>query len=368
MRRLAVVVISLALTVSAAGKEVFLSITGKASGFFTDARIFNPSFTKTITINAQYLPAGNGDNTTAPAVQLSIAPRQMKLYDDAVQSMFGGGPQLGAIRLVSDDDFVAMQRIYQDARTGPQKGTLGQFVPGLDISAAKTKGVVLQLKSGDSAIGNFKTNWGGANPNPTVANISFKLYDRNNALAGTTNLTLQPYGVFSPANIVNFFGVSGSVDLSDAWMSFVSDKPIFVYGSVVDNGSVDPTFVPASDDSGVPPAQPEPNPTVKTVSVSVFSFGISLQMSSPLAPGDQARFVITGGDGVHGFLLFSPTGNAVINVDPVPASGREQTITLEAGRYDYVCTRPTCGTGHNEMVGSFNVGGGDDDRPDYIKP
>jgi hypothetical protein len=161
--RLALILVTLVLTTPLLAKDVYLSVTGKANGFFTDARVFNPSFDKDITIQARYLPAGNGNNSGVQPVQLTIPKRTMKVYDDAVVSMFGGGPALGAIRLTSDDDFVASQRIYRDARTAPQAGTLGQFVPGLEISAAKTKGVLLQLKAGAASLGNFRTNWGGAN-------------------------------------------------------------------------------------------------------------------------------------------------------------------------------------------------------------
>src|SRR5215213_5772013 len=107
--RLSVVLLFLLFTTSLFAKDVYLSVTGKANGFFTDARVFNPSFDKDITIQARYLPAGNGNNSGAQPVTLTIPKRSMKVYDDAVQSMFGGGPALGAIRLTSDDDFVASQ-------------------------------------------------------------------------------------------------------------------------------------------------------------------------------------------------------------------------------------------------------------------
>src|SRR5215212_9107639 len=143
IRRTAVVLFFLFFATGLFAKEVFLSVTGKANGFFTDARVFNPSYTKDITVNAQYLPAGNSDNSGATVVPLVIPKRTMRVFDDAVQSMFGGGPALGAIRLVSADDFQASQRIFQDARESFQKGTLGQFVPGLDLSSGIKKGVIL---------------------------------------------------------------------------------------------------------------------------------------------------------------------------------------------------------------------------------
>jgi plastocyanin len=83
---------------------------------------------------------------------------------------------ISAIRLKSDDDFVATQRIYAVAANG----SLGQFVGGVDATSAKTKGVIIQLAAGSS----FRTNVGAANPNATAATVTWHLYDKNNAVVG----------------------------------------------------------------------------------------------------------------------------------------------------------------------------------------
>jgi plastocyanin len=352
--RLTAALLALTLAIPVFAKDVYLSVTGKANGFFTDARIFNPSFDKDIIIQARYLPAGNGNNSGVQPVALTIPKRSMRVFDDAVVSMFGGGPALGAIRLTSDDDFVATQRIYQDARTGPQAGTLGQFVPGLDVSTAKTKGVIIQLKAGPSALGNFRTNWGGVNPNGESAVITMQLYDRNNALAGTKEITLQPFGVLGPASIVGTFN-NTTADLADAWISFTSNHPVFLYGSCVDNGSVDPTFIAAADDSGTPPPPPPP-PETKTVTILAEDGLFTVTGAGDIHAGDEVKFVATGESGPHGFRLFSPGGQVLVNFDPLSSSPSQQTITVTApGNYQYICTRPTCSAGHTEMVGVLVV-------------
>ena len=350
-RRAAVVLFSLFFATGLFAKEVFLSVTGKANGFYSDVRIFNPSYTKDIVVNAQYL-AGNNDNTGAPVVALTIPKRTMKAYDDAVQSIFSrtGALELGAIRFTSDDDFQASQRVYQDARESYQKGTLGQFVAGQDVSRGVKKGVILQLKSGQAAIGNFRTNWGAVNPNTALATVNFRLYDKNNQLAGTNTVTFQPYGVFSPNNIVNFFGISNA-DLTDAWIAFDSDQPMFLYGSVVDNGAVDQTFVAAVEDSGVEPATPQQ----KTITFTAVNWDYEVTPSAPLAAGDQVRVIIRAAEGTHGLALFTPTGQQLFDVNPVTATAVERTVTLQSGKYVWVCTRSACGDGHTGMNGDFTV-------------
>lgn len=353
--RLAVILVTLVCSTSLFAKDVYLSVTGKANGFFTDARIFNPSFDKDITIQARYLPAGNADNSGVQPVALTIPKRSMKVYDDAVQSMFGGGPQLGAIRLTSDDDFVASQRIYKDARQAPQAGTLGQFVAGLDAVTAIKKGVLLQLKSGQATLGNFRTNWGGVNPNATEANITFKLYDRSNAVVGTRNLNVKPFGVVPPTDIVGFFGNPGS-DLTDAWISFESDQHVFLYGSVVDGGSEDPTFITAADDSGTPPPPPPP-PQTKTITIHASDGHFDISGAAGLELNDEVKFIVTGEGGVHGIRVFSPNGSTLFTLEPLGSNPSERTVILSAtGTYDFVCTRPTCSSGHTEMFGAFTVG------------
>jgi hypothetical protein len=354
--RLSVVLLVLVCTTPLFAKDVYLSVSGKANGFFTDARVFNPSFDKDITIQARYLPAGNGNNSAVAPVTLTIPKRSMKVYDDAVQSMFGGGPALGAIRLTSDDDFVASQRIYQDARSGPQAGTLGQFVPGLDISGAKTKGVMLQLKAGAASLGNFRTNWGGANPNGAAANVTMKLYDKNNAVVGTKSVTMQPFGVLAPSSIVGTFD-NTAADLTDAWISFTSDQPIFLYGSVVDNGSVDPTFIAAEADSGTPPTQPPPQ--VKTVTIHATDGNFAIAGISGLVKNDQVKFVMTGEGGSHGIRMFAPDGTILFSADPLSGDATERTVTLsQDGSYQYICTNASCSTAHTAMFGEFSIGVG----------
>lgn len=256
-RRLASLLIAAAALIptSVAADEVYLSVAGSVGVFRTDARIFNPSFTADIVVNASFLPAGNIANTGVTPKAITIPKRTMVAYDDVVASLFGA-TGLGAIRLVSDGDFIATQRIYAVA----SDGTLGQFVPGLDIATARTKNVIIQLKSNGAAgtKGTFRTNVGFVNPNATAANLTLTLYGKANGVVGqAATLRIEPFGVVAPASIATYFN-NPSEDLSDAWLSVRADAAVFAYGSVVDNGTTDPTFVPAFEDTGEAPAGPEP--------------------------------------------------------------------------------------------------------------
>src|SRR5437660_1629757 len=147
---------ALSLASSGLAKDVYLSVGGSVGNFHTDARIFNPSTTKDIQIQAYFLPAGNTANDSVQPQTITVPKRQMAIFDDVVTSVFHA-TGLGAVRLSCTDDFVATQRIYAQLASG----TLGQFVPGLDSTTAKKAGVLIQLKSSAS----FRTNIGAVNPN-----------------------------------------------------------------------------------------------------------------------------------------------------------------------------------------------------------
>src|SRR5438477_6775895 len=98
-------------TTSAFAKDVFLSIGGSVGTFRTDTRIFNPSSTKDIQIQAYLLPVGNHDNSSVQPRTITVSRRSMAVYDDVVSSLFGA-TGLGGIRLTSSDNFIATQRVY----------------------------------------------------------------------------------------------------------------------------------------------------------------------------------------------------------------------------------------------------------------
>ena len=365
--RLAVVLFSLMFTGSLFAKEVFLPVSGTANNvFFSDARIFNPTDHE-ITIQAYYLPRGNNSNAGEQPISFTVPSRQMKISDDIVKNLLLRA-DVGGIRFVSADDFVVTQRVYaltnSNCGTSPLNPcTLGQFVQGLDLTAAVRKGVILQLKAGEK----FRTNVGALNPNAVSATVTWRLYDKNNGLVSTgTPVVMPPYATIGPTSITStFFFNPGTADLTDAWVGFDSDQPIFAYGSVVDNGSSDQTYVPASGDSGTT-APPPPPPPAKTVTISAVNWQFGVSGTIGLKEGDEVEFVIRAADGIHGFRLFSPGGAVLIDIPQVDGNTEERTIVLSSpGTYQYLCTRTLCGAGHNDMFGEFIVGEASDPRDDY---
>lgn len=351
-----VVVLFAASSISAA--EHYLAIAGSVGVFRTDARIFNPSTTKDITIIARFLAVGNLDNSNATARTITVPKRQMAVFDDVVASLFQTSG-LGAISLTSPDDFVSNLRIYAQGANG----TNGQFVPGLDVSAAETKGVLLQLKNaGSRGVSGYRTNYGLVNPNATSARVTLRLYDRSNAKVAEQVITLLPFGVIAPTPVTTISGLPSGVDLTDGWLSYESDVKVFAYISATDNLTDDGTYVFASKDTGVT----APQPTERTFSINARQFEFTVSPTPfRVFPGDRVTLNLTSADVTHGFSMppFVP------GVTMSSASGvRTVTfvVTGAPGNVTYFCTVSACGSGHGDMTGTMVIGTEDNrDGPEY---
>jgi hypothetical protein len=353
--RLALVLTFLLFTTSVFAKEAWIAVSGTANGvFFSDARVFNPN-DKTITIQAWYLPRGNSNNSAETPTSFTVEKRQMRVFDDIVATLLHRN-DVGAIRFVSADDFVVTQRVYLSSTTACAPGganpcTLGQFVQGLDVGSALKRGVILQLKSSSK----FRTNIGAANTTTSVAHVTWRLYDKNNATIATKTEDLQPWGAFGPSEFAGYFSAPAGSDLTDAWVGFSSDQPIFAYGSVVDNSSGDQTCIQASFDSGTV-SDSQPQQKVVTIVASDFQFDTQTT-GGALKQNDSVKFRLSETEGSHGFQFVDPDGNPLIVVNALTTTVTERTVVLpKKGTYFYFCTNTLCGTGHTAMTGSLNIG------------
>ena len=340
--------------------------TATSTGSRADVRLFNPSSLRDITVQLTALTSGTTQQQSFP-----VPKRQMVSVNDLAATF--GGTQVPALRLTSTDDFVATERVYA-AQTPSGScniaGTVGEEVPALSLSAAKKQGLLLQLKSTTGSCSQaggtaFRTNIGVLNPNASPAAVTFRLYDKlNNLISSSTSpVSVPAVGVIAPTNMTSgTFFTAGTADLSDAWVSYSSDQPVFVFASVVDTCTSDPTFFPMLDDSGGSTTTP---PSAKSFAVTTRSFAIDFSPApaNSLNIGDQVTLTITGRDTTHGFQLQAPDGSILVDVSGVtPGQTITRTFTVPSnGTYNYFCTIPSCGTGHSSMFGQFVVGGGDPD-------
>jgi hypothetical protein len=239
--RVALLLLSLLTAVPAVAADIWLPIVGTVNNFRTDARVLNPGDTD-IEVSAYFLPTdvtNNNERLATAPVKFTVARRSMRAFDDVVSSLFNS-TGLGAVLFTSPAAFNASSRIYAIV----DSGTLGQFSAGASPGLATPRGLIFQLKSSTT----FRTNLGVANIANAPTAVTWTLYDRNNVAVTTATTNLTAYEVLRPTNIRQVFSDAGSADLSDCWVSFTATNPVFAYGSVVDNGTTDPTFIPATPD------------------------------------------------------------------------------------------------------------------------
>jgi hypothetical protein len=232
----------LAFPFTALADSYYLPIAGSVGNFRTDIRIFNPTNTDS-NVRLFFLPVGkNNSSVFLNGIQKVIPKGTGLVYDDAVASIFGA-TGLGAIYIDADTVLLATSRIYAQTASG----TLGQGFRALRTGNLLLQGVLIQLRADAS----FRTNIGVVNLQNTEANVTWFLFDRNNNLVSQKSMTLQNYEIVGPTSITSgFFFDSGNADLSDCHVAFVSDVALGVYGSVVDNGTTDPTYFAAMDPNG----------------------------------------------------------------------------------------------------------------------
>ena len=366
---------------SLAAEDRWIPISGSVGIFRSDARVFNPSFDKDIQVTARFLPGGNppASNTGivqgSPGVTFTVPKRSMHILNDVVTTLFAASG-VGALFFTSQDPFEVTSRIY--AQQG--QDTFGQFAPGLSPGLARLKGAVLQMKASGArgTRGTFRTNVGVVNPANAETTVQWRLYGRTNAVVASGTTVLPAYAVTPPLAMADpfFWGSSlqAGADLSDAWVSFSASNPIFVYASVLDNGTEDQTFVPSVDDVGVPPTTPPPpQSTTHTFEVGLEDFSIIVSpapASRTIRVGDRVVMRIRRVDGNHGFSLSGPSFNTLVpDTRPTGSTSVERSFEVTApGLYQYFCTISTCGAGHSNMFGSFAVAAndpGDDGGPRY---
>jgi plastocyanin len=209
----------------------------------------------------------------------------------------------------------------------------------------------------------FRTNVGVLNPNLVAANVTWRIYDKNNNLVGTPfDQTMPPLAVVGPSPMSVFGLASGSTaDLSDTWVTFSSDQTLLAYGSVIDNLNSAGTYVAAASDSGgtaFSPMPPAPSGKLYNVTLQNSTITITPQINLPdLNVGDVVTFRITVRDSNHGFEMLDPNGAVVVPsaiFNPGDVVNKTWTVPRK-GTYTYFCTNPSCSSGHDNMVGDFSV-------------
>ncbi|HEX7418604.1 MAG TPA: putative Ig domain-containing protein [Thermoanaerobaculia bacterium] len=220
-----------------------VAYTNSIANWRTDARLYN-SASSSVTATLTYYPQV-GDLTAPITRSTTIAPGETKDLDNILNTTFGvtatnaGGSVL--ITTAAASNIIASARTYAAVANG---GTIGQFVPAVtptdSVGAGDRSLQLLQLEQSDA----FRTNIGLAETtgNAVTYEVSLVLPDSkvtpviSDSLGPNqfVQLSLAAFGLTDP-----IYNARVSVRVVDG-----SGK-VTAYGSLVDNVSQDPTYVPA---------------------------------------------------------------------------------------------------------------------------
>ncbi|HXG58711.1 MAG TPA: DUF5719 family protein, partial [Thermoanaerobaculia bacterium] len=207
--------------------------------FRSDIRLFNAG-SSSITVTPAYYAQGS----TAPrsGQPLTIAPGEVKAIDDVLPTLFGVTSSGGSIVLTTSEPaaLVATGRTFSTDANG---GTYGQFIPGVTPDESAVLGgralQILQLEHSSR----FRTNIGLAETsgNAATVEVSVTLPDSKVTPKVTIPLAANEFRQIS----------LGDFGLTDVYNARVTVKVVAgsgrvaAYGSVIDQVTADPTYVPA---------------------------------------------------------------------------------------------------------------------------
>ena len=165
---------------------------------------------------------------------------RIKEWADVAVSLFNqSGNTSGAIEITSDAPVMVVARTYNEA----PDGTFGQGMPGNDDSATLAygqMGVLPQLKKTSA----FRTNVGLMNHGSATCNVRIKLYSETGSQIGSTIDTSAPAKQWKQINDVFAEAGVGNCPIGYATIEVrTAGGMIWAYGSVVDNGTGDPTTI-----------------------------------------------------------------------------------------------------------------------------
>lgn len=237
--------------------DLFIPVVGSTAGALgssweTDLRLFNTSWDNSAAVTMTFYPRGGMLDPISTSVTLE--PRQTMMWDRTMEQLFPDADGIGALRISTGEEVVASARIFNDRRDVGE-GTFGQLMSALTVCDAMTRGALTGITdSAGTVAGSFaaRTNVGFFNPSDQSVQVELMLRDADGDVSETRVVTLGPWMHSQTALTGDNGWFDIDDDLASATLSFEASSPIFVYGSVVDNTSGDPSTLVPRADFGVP--------------------------------------------------------------------------------------------------------------------
>jgi hypothetical protein len=160
-----------------------------------------------------------------------------------VQSLFGQTISGGSVLVSSPlpGAIIASARTYDDHGSG----TYGQFIPAVTadqaIGVADRSLEVLQVEESER----FRTNLGIAEVSGSNARVEVTAYVPDAKTTPTMTVNLQPHQFTQLTSVLSKMGIGTTYNARLSLRVVSGSGRITAYGSVIDNKTQDPTYVPA---------------------------------------------------------------------------------------------------------------------------
>ncbi|HVT01951.1 MAG TPA: hypothetical protein VHL58_01090 [Thermoanaerobaculia bacterium] len=212
--------------------------TSQFTKFRSDVRIFNAGSTAVDAKLTLYPESGS------PVVRnVTIGAGKIAAFDNIVSSLFGLSNAGGSLHIdtASDSSLVVTGRTYDLRETG----TVGQFIPAvtLDEAVSKSDRALQILQVEQSA--RFRTNVGVAEVAGKSVTVEVTADIPDSLVSPVITLQLQPNEFKQLNSVLKMMGLDNQFNVRMSVKVISGDGKVTAYGSVVDNKSEDPTYVPA---------------------------------------------------------------------------------------------------------------------------
>ncbi len=218
------------------------AVTEGAEGSFfqTDVDINNTAVDIDVLYEFWWLPRGAENSEPMRSEVFTLPGGQGVRIENVLGEIFGLQPdEVGAVIIAADSDrVIAMSRTY-NIPADKIAGTFGQALPAVPAGAlipfGETRRIIFMNENAD-----FRANLGCVNGTDAPVEISIDLYNANGEALETKRMNLGPWG----NNQINrIFAAHRPVN---GYAELRSDTPgaaYYCYGSMLDNGTSDPTTI-----------------------------------------------------------------------------------------------------------------------------
>lgn len=257
---------------------------------------------------------------------VEIAPRTTMSIDDIVNTTFHVSSGTGALTIDTDDALRGKLVITSLTFNRSAEGDFGQDIPALDVESALGTGDLGVIPGPSSAL-DARFNFGLFTLDETT--IAWKLLRKDGSAAASIERTYNA-GVQKQYNggVESLFGVSPAD--SDVIHADIRSGRVFLYGSIVNQATGDPSYVPGTRsrenfapelvgidsnlDGTVDLFDADHDGVLdQTIDVATANFPSYFRIVAVDAEDDEVTLEILGDTGAtfvddHGALLYSPSG------------------------------------------------------------